>query len=101
MPSPYSGPGDRPDWEPRPSRPSGSALIEPEPKPQTIGPDFPGKVAVVTGGATGLGRAIAHEFAQLRCNVAFCYVNMPGRDEADLRARYEAICTRLGWPAPY
>lgn len=28
-------------------------------------------------------------------------MNMPGRDEADLRARYEAICARLGWPAPY
>jgi hypothetical protein len=28
-------------------------------------------------------------------------LNMPGRDEADLRARYEAICRRLGWPAPY
>ena len=28
-------------------------------------------------------------------------LNMPGRDEADLRARYERICTRLGWPAPY
>lgn len=28
-------------------------------------------------------------------------LNMPGRDEADLRARYERICARFGWPAPY
>jgi hypothetical protein len=28
-------------------------------------------------------------------------LNMPGRDEADLRSRYEAICQRLRWPAPY
>lgn len=28
-------------------------------------------------------------------------LNMPGRDEADLRERYERVCARLGWPAPY
>lgn len=28
-------------------------------------------------------------------------LNLPGRDEADLRTRYEAICARFGWPAPY
>ncbi len=28
-------------------------------------------------------------------------LNMPGRDAADLRARYERICARFGWPAPY
>ena len=39
----------------------GAYVIEPEPKLQPIQPGFPGKVAVVTGGATGLGRAIAHE----------------------------------------
>ena len=26
-------------------------------------------------------------------------LNLPGRDEADLRQRYERICARLGWPA--
>jgi biotin carboxylase len=28
-------------------------------------------------------------------------LNLPGRDAADLRARYERVCARLGWPAPY
>ena len=28
-------------------------------------------------------------------------LNMPGQDEADLRSRYESICRRFGWPAPY
>ena len=35
---------------------------------------------IVTGGATGLGRAVALEFAQVGCGVAFNYVEMPGRD---------------------
>lgn len=83
MPTPFFGYGERPEWEARPARPSGSALAEPEPKLQPIPPGFVGKVAVVTGGATGLGRTIAHEFARLGCNVAFCYVNMPGRDVSE------------------
>jgi hypothetical protein len=28
-------------------------------------------------------------------------LNLPGRDEADLRQRYDRICQRFGWPAPY
>ena len=32
---------------------------------------------MVTGGATGLGRAVALEFAQAGCGVAFNYVEMP------------------------
>jgi 3-oxoacyl-[acyl-carrier protein] reductase len=39
-----------------------------------------GNTAVVTGGATGIGRAIALEFAHRGVNVAFNYVELPGRD---------------------
>lgn len=39
-----------------------------------------GQVAIVTGGATGLGRAITLEFARRQINVAFNYREMPGRD---------------------
>jgi hypothetical protein len=28
-------------------------------------------------------------------------LNMPGRDEADLRERYESVCERFCWPSPY
>ncbi len=28
-------------------------------------------------------------------------LNLPGLDEEDLRARYERVCRRFGWPAPY
>jgi len=37
-------------------------------------------VAIVTGGATGLGRAIALDFARRGVHVAFNYLEMPGRD---------------------
>jgi 3-oxoacyl-[acyl-carrier protein] reductase len=41
-----------------------------------------GLTAIVTGGATGLGRAIALEFARRRVNVAFNYIELPHRDVA-------------------
>lgn len=39
-----------------------------------------GNVALITGGATGIGRAAALEFARRGVNVAFNYVDLPGRD---------------------
>jgi len=42
---------------------------------------FAGKVAIVTGGATGIGSAIAHELAHLGCSVVIA-----SRDEAKLDA---------------
>jgi len=39
-----------------------------------------GNTAIVTGGASGLGRAIGLEFARRGVNVAFNYVELSGRD---------------------
>ncbi len=64
--------------------------------PQASTPGFTGKVAVVTGGATGLGRCIAMEFARMRCRVAFCYVDLPGRDVTEQALLTETACTAMG-----
>jgi 3-oxoacyl-[acyl-carrier protein] reductase len=55
-------------------------VAQERPDPRLAGESLPGRVAVVTGGATGLGRAICLEFAQRGTAVAFNFVNLPGRD---------------------
>jgi len=56
----------------------------------------PGKTVMVTGGATGLGRAICLEFARLGCNVAFCFVGMPGRDVRETALLTETTLAAMG-----
>lgn len=55
-----------------------------------------GKTVLVTGGATGLGRAICLEFGRLGCNVAFCFVGMPGRDVHEMALLTEATLSSMG-----
>jgi 3-oxoacyl-[acyl-carrier protein] reductase len=94
MPLPSFGFGHRPSWEYEAPEASGAVLEEPEPQPIRKG--WRGKVSVVTGGATGLGRAIAIEFGKLGCHVGFCFVNMPGRDVSEQAVLTETALTAMG-----
>ena len=94
MPNPFFGFGQPSSWDDETQETAGAALEEAQPRPVT--PAFPGKVAVVTGGATGLGRSIAMEFARLGCNVAFCFVNMPGRDVSEQALLTETAISAMG-----
>lgn len=60
--------------------PAGAAAVQERPESLRAGGTLRGNVAIVTGGATGLGRSVALEFAQRGSAVAFNYVELPGRD---------------------
>ena len=87
-PGPFSVPGREPAS-------AGAALTEPKPA-EVIPEGFTGKTVIVTGGATGLGRAICLEFARLGCNVAFCFVGMPGRDVRETALLTETTLSAMG-----
>src|SRR5580658_5707548 len=53
---------------------------------------FEGHVAVVTGGASGIGLAVAKTLCELGAKVAIC-----GRDEEKLQ-RGRAVLAECGWP---
>ena len=50
---------------------------------------FEGRIAVVTGGGTGMGRELARQLAAEGCHVAICDVSERehGRDEGPVRGR--------------
>jgi 3-oxoacyl-[acyl-carrier protein] reductase len=82
--SPRSQPGE-----------AGSILEEPRYSP-LIGEGHRGKTVLVTGGATGLGRSICLEFGRIGCNVAFCFVGMPGRDVREQALLTETTLSAMG-----
>jgi 3-oxoacyl-[acyl-carrier protein] reductase len=94
MPLPSFGFGQRPSWEYEAPDAGGAVLEDPEPQPVRRG--WKGKVAVVTGGATGLGRAVVMEFGKLGCHVAFCFVNLPGRDVVEQALLTETALAAMG-----
>jgi 3-oxoacyl-[acyl-carrier protein] reductase len=74
---------------------TGSALVDPRAQ-RLIREGHRGKTVLVTGGATGLGRAICLEFGRLGCNVAFCFVGMPGRDVQETALLTETTLAAMG-----
>lgn len=55
-----------------------------------------GNTVIVTGGATGIGRTVALEFARRGVNVAFNYIDIPGRDIAEQALLAETALRGLG-----
>ncbi|MGE0441914.1 MAG: SDR family NAD(P)-dependent oxidoreductase [Gemmatimonadales bacterium] len=91
---PFSEAGKFPSWQAA-ARSRAAVLPETQDAP-VIAPGFPGKTVIVTGGATGLGRAMCLEFARLGCNVAFCFVNLPGRDVRETALLTETTLAAMG-----
>src|SRR2546430_1529219 len=72
--------------------------VQERPQPQRTPESIKGRVVIVTGGATGLGRAVALEFAQNGCGVAFNYVEMPGREVGPQALLTETAIKAYGVP---
>jgi len=71
---------------------------EPRPEPQRLAETVHGHVVIVTGGATGLGRATALEFAQHGVAVGINYVELPDRDVGAQALLTETAIRALGVP---
>jgi 3-oxoacyl-[acyl-carrier protein] reductase len=83
---------------PRAAIPVGAPATETRPNPQRLAETVQGRVAIVTGGATGLGRATALEFAQHGTAVAINYVELPDRDVGAQAVLTETALRALGVP---
>ena len=76
---PFSHGGHQDPWKAGGTA-SGAPATLTEPKPVSTGDATAGKVVLVTGGATGLGRTIAMEFGRAGARIAFCWYEMDGRE---------------------
>jgi 3-oxoacyl-[acyl-carrier protein] reductase len=78
--------------------PAATPVTEERPAPADAGGGLQGRVALVTGGATGLGRAVCLEFAQRKAAVAFNFLDLPGRDVAAQALLTETALRASGVP---
>src|SRR5512142_1924616 len=76
--------------------PTGAAVTQERADPRLTGDTLSGRVAIVTGGATGLGRAMSLDLAQRGMAIAFNYVNLPGRDVSAQARLTETAIKALG-----
>ena len=83
---------------PRAAHTPAGAAVQERPEPHRAGEALQGRVVIVTGGATGLGRAVALEFAQRGCAVGFNYVELPGRDVTAQALLTETAIKAFGVP---
>jgi len=77
---------------------AGVPVAQEQPRPQRLAETVEGRVAIVTGGATGLGRATGLEFAGRGVAVAFNYVDLPERDVAAQALLTETAIRAQGVP---
>ncbi len=68
---------------------------ETQPQPAGHLAGLRGRTAVISGGATGIGRRTAIEFARCGVNIAFNWVDMPGRAVAEEAAEVELELQQL------
>jgi hypothetical protein len=54
--------------------------------------DFAGRIAVLTGGGSGMGRELVRQLVAEACNVAICDVSAPGMGET------QRLCEAAGLP---
>ncbi len=94
MPSTFGGRQE--PWSATFGTSSTSSATLTEPKPAPVNPVQAGQVTVVTGGATGLGRAIAHEFGRVGSRVAFCWYEMDDREVEASALLTETTLSSLG-----
>jgi 3-oxoacyl-[acyl-carrier protein] reductase len=76
--------------------PARALTTEERPEPLLAGESLQGRVVIVTGGATGLGRSVCLEFAQRGAAIGFNYVDLPGRDVAAQALLTETAIKALG-----
>jgi 3-oxoacyl-[acyl-carrier protein] reductase len=68
---------------------------ETQPKPAAHFGGLRGRTVVVSGGATGIGRQVAIEFARCGTNVGFNWLDLPGRSIADQAVEVEQELQQL------
>ena len=92
------GPSPEFPWSSSGRGTAAAPAVQERPQPQLSSDIVRGRVVIVTGGATGLGRAVGIEFAQAGCGVAFNYLELPGRDVGAQALLTETAIKALGVP---